>query len=189
MKTIKDFLWQYIGWYINWIYNRFYNLYRWLPIIWKDKDWDSWYIYTILQTKLKHQAEYIARHDRHIMAQKDAQRMMTCVRLIEKIKEESYNLECMEYHTTEIVQVANDRGSYSIDFKIVEERFQEYFLAYPLDYKRVLKGEGWLPIDEYGLSQVERDYRIASNMSHNRQFRAKKLLFRILEQDVEGWWD
>lgn len=188
-EKIKDFLWGNIGWYINWIYRRFYNLYRWLPIIWKDRDYDAWYIYTILQTKLKHQAEYIARHDRHTMAQKDAQRMMTCVRLIEKIKEESYNLECMEYHETKTTIIPNDRGTYSVDFKIVNDQFQEYFLAYPLDYRRVLKGEGWLNINEEGIDQTERDYRIASNMSHNRQHRAKKLLFRILDQDIEGWWD
>jgi hypothetical protein len=123
------------------------------------------------------------------MAQKDAQRMMTCVRLIEKIKEESYNLECMEYHETKTTIIPNDRGTYSVDFKIVDEQFQEYFLAYPLDYRRALKGEGWLNIYEEGIDQTERDYRIASNMSHNRQLRAKKLLFRILDQDIEGWWD
>jgi len=189
MDKLKEFLWQNIGWYIKWVYNRFYNLYRWIPIIWKDKDWDSWYIYTILQTKLKHQAEYIGKYNRHTQAQKDAQRMMTCVRLIEKIKENSYDHECMEYHNTKIIQVANDRGSYSIDFKITDEQFQEYFLAYPLDYRRVLKGEGWLDINEEGIDQVERDYRIASNMSHNRQRKARKLLFRILDQDIEGWWD
>ena len=189
MEKISNFLWQTIGWRIRYARNAVKNIIRWLPVLWKDRDFDAWYIYTILQTKLKHQAEYIARNYRHTLAHRDAQRMMTCVRLMEKIKEDSYDLECMEYHTTEIVQVANDRGSYSIDFKITEERFQEYFLAYPLDYRRVLKGEGWLNINEEGISQTERDYRIASNMSHNRQRRARKLLFRILEQDIEGWWD
>ena len=86
METIKTWLWKNIGWNIQWIYMRFYNLYRWLPIIWKDRDWDDWYIFTILQTKLKHQAEYIGTKDRHTRAQYDAQRMLTCVRLIEKIK-------------------------------------------------------------------------------------------------------
>ena len=189
MEKISNFLWQTIGWRIRYARNAMRNIIRWLPVIWKDKDYDSWYIYTILQTKLKHQAEYIAGNHRHTLALRDAQRMMTCVRLIEKIKEESYDLECMEYHDTDIITTPNDSGTYSVDFKIVDENLQEYFLAYPLDYKRVLKGEGWLDINEEGITQVDRDYRIASNMSYIRQRRAKRLLFQLMEFHIESWWD
>ena len=31
----------------------FYNLFKWSLIIWQDKDWDQYYIYKILQFKLK----------------------------------------------------------------------------------------------------------------------------------------
>ena len=189
MKKIKEFLWNNIGWYAKWVYNRFYNLYRWLPIIWKDRDWDDWYIFTILQAKLKHQAEYIGRRDIHIRAQYDFQRMMTCVRLIEKIKEESYADEYMEYHKLEFGSVPiPGTDTYELDLTTIWEKYDEYFLAYPLDYKRVLNGEGWLDINNVD-SDLERRHRIASNMSHNRAKRAKKILFQLLDQHIEGWWD
>jgi hypothetical protein len=39
------------------------NLFRWLPTIWKDRDWDSYYIYEIIRVKLEHQAKYIGDRD------------------------------------------------------------------------------------------------------------------------------
>ena len=72
---------------IRYFINSVKNIIRWFPIIWKDRDWDGWYIYTILETKIKHQAEYIGSKDRHVEAKRDAERMMTCVRLIQKVKD------------------------------------------------------------------------------------------------------
>ena len=28
------------------------NLWAWFPIIWKDRDWDGWFIYQIIEFKL-----------------------------------------------------------------------------------------------------------------------------------------
>ena len=189
METIKTWLWKNIGWYIQWICNRLYNLYRWFPIIWKDRDYDDWYIFTILQTKLKHQAEYIGTRDIHTRAQYDAQRMRTCVRLIEKVKEESYGDEYMEYHTLNFgsTPVAGT-DLYELDLTYTSENFNEYFLAYPLDYKRVLNGAGWLDINDCK-DDSDRKSKIAMNMSHIRGQRAKKILFHLLDRHIEGWWD
>ena len=40
-------------------FKRFHNLYRWLPVIWNDQDWDTNYIWNIWKFKLKNQADYI----------------------------------------------------------------------------------------------------------------------------------
>jgi hypothetical protein len=111
------------------------------------------------------------------------------VRLIEKIKEESYADEYMEYHKLEFGSVPiPGTDTYELDLTTIWEKYDEYFLAYPLDYKRVLNGEGWLDINNVD-SDLERRHRIASNMSHNRAKRAKKILFQLLDQHIEGWWD
>ena len=69
------------------------NIIYWLPVIWKDRNWDYRYIYTILEHKLKAQSDYIGRMDRHVTAKRDAEVMMTCVRLIDKVDDEFYSLE------------------------------------------------------------------------------------------------
>ena len=58
-------------------FRRFYNLCRWLPVIWKDQDWDHHYIWEVLKFKLKNQAEYIKTKGHHVDNERDAQRMMT----------------------------------------------------------------------------------------------------------------
>jgi hypothetical protein len=73
---------------IKQFFKRIYNLYRWFPIIWKDQDWDDYYIWEVLKFKLKNQSKYIGTKDRHVSAKRDAEIMMLCTRLIDKLQTE-----------------------------------------------------------------------------------------------------
>ena len=162
------------------------NIAYWLPIIWKDRNWDHRYIYTILQHKLKAQSEYIGRRDWHEGAKRDAEIMMTCVRLIDKVSDEFYSSEYMDYEQTKHWFEPSDKEGYSTwESRQLGENFNEYFAKYPLIYKRVMNGEGWLKIEE----NEQDKHRIASNIAHINQHRAHKLLFKIIEQNINKWWD
>lgn len=108
------------------------NLIRWIPIIWKDRDWDFYFTYEILKKKLEFQAEHTRKYGHHEIASQNADRMETCVRLIKKLQHEEY-------------------------------------IIIPQSHK------------EYTEIDFEKD-----QMKHHK---ARKLLFRILEQNIEGWWD
>lgn len=173
-------------------YSSIRNVIRWLPIIWQDRDWDGWYIYTILETKIKHQAEYIGGRDWHTEAKRDAERMMLCVKLLKKVKEEEYDTEYMDYHDSEFHWFdVEDRPGYSrLEIEQRAERFDEYFLKYPLEYKRILNNKHLQIFDITGSPHSgEVKQRIAMNMSYNRQKRAHKILFTLLERNIERWWD
>ena len=66
------------------------NIWKWFPVIWKDRDWDYYYIYQVLKFKLEKQANYLIKHGSHENANRDAELMMTCVRLIDNLQNESY---------------------------------------------------------------------------------------------------
>jgi hypothetical protein len=159
-------------------FKRIYNLYRWLPVIWKDQDWDDFYIFEVLKFKLKNQAEYIGYHDRHVSARRDAEIMMLCVRLIEKVQSEYYTGEYMNYHESDYNWIDSESHPGMHELEIVEksERFDEYFKKYPLIYRCVpdLKA----PKSE-----------IAFQIARINEERAHKLLFKILEQNIRRWWD
>ena len=112
--------------------------------------------------------------------------MMTCVRLIEKVQEEWYGMEYMDYHKTKHwFEPVEDKEGYSTwESKQLEENFDEYFAKYPLIYKRVINGEGIFKLDGTNDKQ-----RIAMNIGHINHDRARKLLFKIMEQHIERWWD
>lgn len=64
------------------------NLIKWAPIIWKDRDWDHWYIYQILKTKLQHQADYTLKYGHLENSTKYAQQMLKCIEMIDVVQNE-----------------------------------------------------------------------------------------------------
>ena len=163
------------------------NVWYWFPVIWKDRNWDHRFIFDILAHKLKAQAEYIGKYGLHLNNWKDERDMMICVRLIEKVKDEWYGMEYMDYHKNKTwFEPCEDKEGYS-EWKSreVEENFDDYFAKYPLIYKRVINGEG-----VFSREGREDDKQIiAMNIAKINHERARKLLFKIMEQEIERWWD
>ena len=119
-------------WRIKNFFKSVNNLIRWFPIIWKDRDWDHYFIFEILKHKLIFMSKSICENSNHVSAEYDADRMMLCVRLIEKVQNESY-----------MDELIND--------------------------------------DEITIEKIWRGVK-----KHDK---ARKLLFKILEQNIERWWD
>ena len=169
---------------IKQFFRRIYNLYRWFPIIWNDQDWDTHYIWEILKFKLKNQAKYIGTKDRHISAKRDAEIMMLCTRLIDKVQSEYYSHEYSNYQQTEFISTPStvSPGNYEIDIKEISENFDEYFIKYP----RI-----WVAVNTMKDPPFKKDTKagIAINIAHINHLRARRLLFNILEENIEKWWD
>ena len=182
--------WKFEGtyWYRN-LKQGIKNLWYWLPIIWKDRNWDDHYIFEVLKHKLKAQAKYIGDRDFHTRAQLDAKRMRLCVKLIQKVQDEDYAIEYMDYAKDRVwFTDCEDRpGSSLYNSEEVWEKYDDFFAKYPLVYKRVMKGEGVFSLEGRDESDMKRI--IAMNISHVNQDRVHKLLFKILESDMRNWWD
>ena len=179
--------WEHNGRYLgNEFIRGIENLWYWLPVIWKDRNWDHQFIFDILSHKLKAQSAYIGGRGIHISAERDAEIMMTCVRLIEKVKDEYYGMEYMDYHKTKHWFEPADKEGYSTwESKELEENFDDYFAKYPLIYKRVMNDEGVFNRE----GREDDKHIIAMNIAHINHDRARKLLFKLMEQNIEGWWD
>lgn len=153
------------------------NIIYWLPIIWKDRDYDNSFIYTILQSKLKKQAKYIKDKNFHTCSQRDAEIMFACVNLIDRLKNEYYLNESFNYYDlkTWFEPIKDKPGYSSWEYKITKENFDEFFKKYPLIYRQI--------------KDKDDKYETALNISRINHERAKKLLFKILEQNIERWWN
>lgn len=173
------------------LYRGIKNLIIWLPIIWKDRDWDSYYIFKILEHKLKLQSKAISKRDIYVNAKRDSEVMMTCVKLMERLRNDYYQMEYIDYHETEFwfEKIKDKPDSSLFKSKIKSETFEEYFKKYPLIYKKVLNGEGFFRSNTNDESESENKHIIAMNIAHINQERAKRLLFKILEENIERWWD
>lgn len=172
------------------------NLIRWFPTIWKDRDYDHFYIYELLRVKLENQAVYIAGKDRHTTAQRDAEIMMLAARLITIQQEDLYEMEYTEYHESEFnfVDITDEdnipekyKDSKRLEINLISERFDEYFEKYPRQYKRAVSGE--LNLFTRHENEIENKKIYAMEIAHENQKRSHKLLFKILDNNINRWWD
>jgi len=164
------------------------NLIKWFPIIWKDRDWDYRYIYDILKLKLENQAKYIGSKGIHTTAKRDAEIMMTCVRLIDKIKDEEYVMEYMNYEKSKFwfQDIPDNPDLKSLEYKLISENYDDFFKKYPLVYKKCMLGQGeW---SKHDFRPNDKEY-IAMDIAHTNQKRAHDLAFKILKENINKWWD
>jgi hypothetical protein len=140
-----------------------------------------------MKHKIKAQSKYIGSRGIHMRAERDAEIMMTCVRLMETIQEDTYSSEYSDYHKTKhwFEDVPGKEGYSSWESRLMEENFDDFFKKYPLIYKRALNGEG--PFSREG--REEDKQIIAMNIGHINQNRASKLLFKLMEENIQRWWD
>ena len=107
------------------------NLYKWFWVIWKDRDWDHYYILQVLKFKLEKQADHLAENGFHNNAQRDAELMMTCVQLIDKLQNEYYYDELCKsgVRSSEAVQnvIAKHKKAKRLLFKIMNDRIEEWW--------------------------------------------------------------
>lgn len=162
------------------------NLWRWFPVIWKDKDYDDHFIFEILKFKIKNTAEYIEDSAFFVGYEHEVSRMRLVNKLIGLVQSQFYDMEFMDYQDTtyEFIpsDVMDENGKslyYEMKSEVINDKLDDYFVKYPLVYKKVIKQLG---------PDASRT-SIAIRMSHENHKRAKRLLFDILNTHIENWWN
>jgi len=160
----------------------FKNLWRWLPIVWKDRDWDDHYIFEVLKFKIKNTSEYTEKKQRFVGWEKEVRYMKICETLIDRIQTEYYQTEYQDYHDFDISAVPTENGSYQVVFDVKRDDTAEFVKKYPHALRMAKK-------DPRFNSYFEGDRNGGLAVGIIRHQKAKKLLFKILEQRIEHWWD
>jgi hypothetical protein len=181
--------WRFEGkYYHKDISNGIKNLIHWFPTIWKDRDYDQHYIYEVLLVKLEKQAKYILEKGIHVDANRDVERMLLCARLCRIQQKDLYHSEYMDYFKKEYEFVPTDETEkwFSMEDTLVWENYDEYLAKYPRQHKRVLLGE----INRFNKPIEQKDKQeIAMEIALENQNRSLKLLFKILDQQINRWWN
>jgi hypothetical protein len=156
------------------------NLWKWFPTIWKDRDWDHDFIYNLLAKKLEFQAKYFNNNGIHVDAKRDAERMMLVAKLIKLQHADFYAMEYMDYQVTEDFYIPVDDKPEYFEWEqvTVSQTFDEYFAKYPLCYNRAIQ-----------FANRTDSQLVAMMMGNLRQQKCKDLIFKLLNQHIESWWD
>jgi len=179
-KTLSARIWRNTNWRIRQFLTSCNNIIKWAPTIWKDRDWDDGFIFDILQKKIEFQRKEIIYANRHTQVDRDNRDMTIVLNLIERVKEEYYNSEYLDYEKSkfrfEDVEEREDLKRLEID--VLSERYDEFLIKYPSSVRKVLRDKPDLD---------KRD--LCFYVSHYNQEKAHDLLFRILRERMRWWWD
>ena len=193
-KEYNEWYWKLYRWF-RWdakhahrdIAQGFRNLWKWFPLIWKDRDWDDHFIFEALKFKIENTAKYIEKNNRYIGCERDVQTMMTCVRLIEKIQNQFYDLEHTDYMDQKFsFEKIEDSDLSKLNIETTSENLSDYFSKHPNIHRRALKSS--ITREKWHYSEVS-DQTLAMWMSHYNHNRARKILFALMERNIEKWWD
>ena len=177
----RNTLFSKLHWRIRYFLTGIKNIFRWIPILYKDRDWDPWHIYTVLQKKIEFQRQEIINANRHTEIDKDNRDMTIVLNLLERVKEDYYTTEYLDYDETkyDFIPVEGNPNLKEMVKTILSENYDEFLKKYPSSVKKVLKEKG---------TDLEKDVLCHYVARHNQE-KARKLLFKLLEQKIERWWD
>jgi len=179
-KGLSACIWRNLHWRIRYFLGGIKNIIRWIPTLYKDKDWDEWYIYNILQKKIEFQRKEIIYANRHMQVDRDNRDMTIALNLIERVKEDYYGIEYLDYSETKFrfEPIEGDRELYSMEQDVISENYNEYIKKYPSSVRKVLK-------ENPNLDKKDLCFYVAK---HNEE-KAHNLLHRVLKERMGRWWD
>jgi hypothetical protein len=154
-----------ISWRFRELKRSIQNVVYYLPIIWKDRDWDHGYMETIMLAKLKKWYKRYSNIDGLPLPyegiEKDLQAMRICINILQRRKDSWYD------------EVCHSRYGYKIEMKFVK-----------------IPNTDLSEIVFEGLSKEEDIAHIELRNKCNQVYKRDwKLYCTIFEKYFEKWWD
>jgi len=171
--------WRHLHWRIRNFIIGCKNIIKWAPTLFEDRDWDQYHIYTILQKKIEFQRKEIVYSNRSTRVWQDNRDMTIILNLLQRVKNGYYEGEHTDYYEMKVETIPVDGTSLKeMKFNVLSERYDEYLNKYKSSVRKLLKEEG--EIDKETLCML---------VARHNQEKARKLLFNMLNEKIEGWWD
>lgn len=158
------------------------NLIKWAPTIYKDRDWDRRYIFEMLKFKLIQQRKELVGANRHLGVEAINRDITICLNLIERILDETYNLEYQDYVREKVWWTDNGDDTSTYNSEILYENFAGYFLKYRNQVYKLVEKDSELALEENKM-------RLALYLGDLNQKRCQALLFKIMNDKIGHWWD
>lgn len=168
------------------------NFKFWYKVIWKNRDWDWTYILNILQHKLFLQRKYIVEHNRFENVGQVNRNITILLNLIERVRTEFYSMEHYDYiemnHRFEPSgskwvnpETDEEEETFTMETDILEDNLDVYFEKYKGTFKRVNK--------QFPNFDINDRKQAAFYIGHYLQDRSNRLLYKILESELQSFWE
>lgn len=157
------------------------NLFQWFTIIWWDRDWDEHYLYEIMKFKITKMSQSHGKVMPHVRSERNVEIMKTVVTLMDKIQREDYLHEYFNFCDRKIeFKKVGDGDFYEVETTMLEDNLDDYYAKYYRTYK--------LAYDHPWYTQNPTRETLAMCMSQIQHDKAKRVLFSLMSNNIEKWW-
>lgn len=160
-----------------WIKRKFkqiQNVFKWLPIIWNQYDFDYHYALDAFKFKLQQQADFMKSNKTHTKSAKiNSNKIQLAIDLMTKVYNEDYGCE----YQNELKAIYGDD---CLDFEFIPV---ENSTSYLMKWKMELHPNKKL------VDQFKKDHDKLFKLSQLKQQKAHKLLWSFIEHNIQKWWD
>jgi len=148
------------------------RLIRYIPVLWNSNDGDYAYAVQLFTMRLEDLADFLDSDEAYsALGKSDASRIRTILKLMNKVYEEDYLYE----YINKFEQLY---GEGSLDVKFIED-------ADNPDYNRLV-----YKFEEYGNhKELYEAKQELFKKACDRQKRAHKLAWDLIEHNIQRWWD
>lgn len=168
--------------HISSFYQKVKRLFQFIPHIWNSYDFDSQYAVDLFAYQLSRTADHFeSENATSIDAEKNAMRIRTVLRLLENVYEEKYATKCFDIIKEKYGKGALDFEYYDVPNEELPEELKS--IGHNLISLRP-KYESWPNAKE-----IKEDLDQEFIKSNNKQEKAHRILWKLIDHNIRQWWD
>lgn len=147
------------------------NLIQWLPIIWKDRDYDHYFLMRLLEFKLNKMGKSFKKYNNHTQTDAHVKQVNKCANIFKRLYEDEYLLNSFKNHDKKW-------GNIRVSFEECEN---------PDFHEIILKRKN--VITEQDKTDERKESKVCSEKGYENQRKDLKEVFRIMYDNILTWWD
>jgi hypothetical protein len=156
-------------------FSRCYNVCRWLPTIWKDRDWDDSFIVDILVKKLEHQRDFFLSDNTHLVnSEETANQIQKAIDGLIKTKDSWEYYEGPAYQ--EVVEKWGENQFRTEPFEDSTDMLEVH-----LDNPNIKTEED--------KGQYYKEFKESMVSIRKQYVKDKRAVYKYIADNIDNWWD
>lgn len=145
------------------------NLWKWLPIVWKDRNWDQYYLYELLHFKLQNMERLHRNYSYSLYADRTADQLKVCKLLLDRLIKDEYYENTFRNHDKKW-------GRPKIRYEPVGDRYKKLVM-----YRK--------NVTEENEEQERKEFLRLCEHEHMLRKQDIEYLFKLMTKHIGRWWD
>lgn len=159
-------------WRIRRFFRKIKDIFEWIPVIWKDEEWDDSYIYDILLYKIKRVRRHHEKRMFFVGVEKEIQNMKDCEYILQRLVDDDYSFNYWDD------RLNKKYGESEVSFDKVDG--SKYYTL-NIDRPRVMTDQD--KKDEFKMIRRRMD------LEKYLKDQDKYFLYKSMKRHWDSWWD